>query len=286
MTRFNGKADRHVARRNQARLIAVCRDPLDSDRIREWLATSSKVEVVADALSVPEAVGAIERHSPDLLLIDLRLISKATVRRLAYSSARAMIIFLNSSGEPCDWDGVNRAVMVALHDQRLLCRQIELTAELRLAAGVLVTDARLLELLTNRSFRRKPRVAAGSNAFLDPEQISWLEGNNSSTMVYGNQLRVVQLPMAAILDDFRRRRAKFALVSETIAINLARVDAAHVERGGTGTVVLDDGFRIGIDRERLHAIFRRLQRRRPAPGAAPRLAATSREAARDEHSHL
>lgn len=286
MTHFNREADCHLTRRQKAKLVVICRDPLDCDRIREWLALSGTVEVVADALSVPEAVGAIGRHSPDLLLIDLRLMSQATVRRLAYSSARPLIIFLNSSAEPCAWDGTNRAVTVTLQDQRLFRRQIELTAELRLVAGTLVTNARLLELLTNRSFRRKPRVESASNSVLDPEQISWLEGNSSTTMVYGNQLRVVHLSLAAILDDFRRRRAKFALVSDTIAVNLNRVEAAHVDRGGSGTVVLDGGLRIGIDRARLHAIFRRLQRRRPALGAAPRSAPALRRAVRDEHSHL
>lgn len=284
MSRSNGEAGRHGVRREKARLVVICRDPLDCDRIREWLSASATVEVVADALSIPEAVGAIGRHSPDLLLIDLRSVTAGTVRRLAYSSARPMIIFLNSSGDPCDWDGVQRAATVTLQDRKLFCRQIELTAELRLAARPPVSDARLLELLTNRSFRRKPRVSGLLNNVLDPGQILWLEGNDSGTTVYGNQVRVVQRPMAMILDDFRRLGAKFALVSATIAINLDRTEAMHVERGGDGTVMLADGFRLGVDRERLRSILRKL--RRAGSYSPTRMATAAPETARDELSHL
>src|SRR4051794_17898868 len=101
-------------RRQTEKVVAICRDPLDCDRIREWLAASTVVEVVADCLSIAEAVGAIQRHSPDLLMIDLRLVSAAAVRRLAYSSARAMIVFLNTTGEPCHFDGLHRTATVMM----------------------------------------------------------------------------------------------------------------------------------------------------------------------------
>jgi DNA-binding LytR/AlgR family response regulator len=171
-------------------------------------------------------------------------------------------------------------VTVQPHDRRLFRRQIELTAELRRATRPPVSEARLLELLTNQFFRRKSRVASLLTGIVDADEVAWLEGNGSGVTVYGNQLRMIYQPMAAILDDFRRRGAKFALVSDTVAINLARVEAVNVEREGGGTVMLDDGFRIGVDRERLRLLLRKLRHARS--GGSTRLGTASRETGHDE----
>lgn len=270
-------------RTRREKLIAICRDPLDCDRVREWLAESAVVAVVADCLSLAEAVGAIQRHSPDLLLIDLRLTPPAAVRRLAYSSARSMIIFLNPSGEARHVDGLQRTATVTLADPKLFRRQIELTAELLPEARPLVSISRLLELLTNRNFRRKRQAqdcAAEELAILDPAQVTWLEGDGSQTTLHGGVTRLLRLPVTTILENFRRRGVSFAMVSDSIAINLARAQAVYVEKRGARTVILDTGVTMGIAPDRVRSIIRQLGRRQAdergrtpsalAPGAAHR----------------
>jgi DNA-binding LytR/AlgR family response regulator len=278
-------------RRRTEKLVAICRDPLDCERTRECLASSAVVDVVADCLSIAEAVGAIQRHSPDVLVLDLRLMSPAAVRRLAYSSARPMIVFLNSSGDPCHMDGLHRTATVTLADGRLFRRQVELTAELLPDRRPLVSTPRLLELLTNRTFRRNRQMRGSLNealALLDVGEVAWLEGDDTRTALHGGETRIISLSIETVVDDFCKRGASFAMLSSSIAVNLARVQAVHAEKRGARTVVLDGGVTIGVAPDRVRSVIRQLSRRPDGKRRAPQVsrpAALAPRAVEGRHEH-
>src|SRR5579884_2173084 len=228
------------AGRQPSKLLIIGRDPHDCDRVREWLAESASVAVAADCLSIAEAVVPIQRHEPDLLMIDVRLLAPAAIRRLSYSSALPMLLFLNPAAEECRADGCERVPNVTFADRRLFCRQVEL------AAGLLppvrpVSIPRLLFLLTNRAIRYRRsthRPVEHDLRSINPQQVAWMAASPRRTMLHGGETPAIALPLADVVRDFKRRGAHFALVSEGVAVNLERVVGVRVTSRGNRAVVL------------------------------------------------
>jgi DNA-binding LytR/AlgR family response regulator len=247
----------------------ICRDPLDVERVRDWLSASSVVEVVADCLSLAESIPVIQRHAPQLLLVDLRLLRPATVRRLAYSSARDRIIFLKSESEDRLEDGVDRVASTSLSSRALFVRAIEACAHVQRSLTANTSIPRLIDLLTGKAVRSSRSTffaPGGILAIVDEDNVDWIEAEGECTKLHGHETRIVDVPFASLMKEFRRRRARFVQTSNTDAVNLRRVQELRVEASGSRTVVLSSGMEKAVEPQYVRGLLKALEKRSiPAP---------------------
>lgn len=76
------------------RTIVADKDPMFCERLREGLRQQSRFEVVADCFNGAEVLGAVQRHQPDLLFLDVTIENLASVRKLRSLADPPFIVFI------------------------------------------------------------------------------------------------------------------------------------------------------------------------------------------------
>jgi len=253
--------------------IVVAEDQADA---RAWLvgllSKMADVTVVADVATGEEAVEAIQRLVPNLVLLDVqmpRLDGIGVVERIgpaamppaifvtAHDSYAIRAFELNALDYLLKPFGPSR-LHAAIERARTHLKRDE--------AGVMaVRMVNLVDQLRGRSGPQRLAVRSGDRTvFLDCDTIDWVEARGDGVVIHaGAASHAVREPLDGLLQ--RLPPEGFVRVHKSHAINLSRVAELTQSGGGYCEVVLTAGVTLRVSRQRRELLQQKLGL---APGSA------------------
>jgi DNA-binding NarL/FixJ family response regulator len=184
--------------------------------LRGMLATEPDLDVVGEAGSGPEAVAMVDAHSPDVVLMDLRMpggdgVAATTAITAQHPGTRVVVLTTYDT----DAD-ILRAVEAGAAGYLLKdCSQAELTSAIRAAArGETVLTPSVATRLVNRM--RAPQVES-----LSPRevQVLGLVAIGHTNAEIGRELRISE---ATVKTHLLRSFSKLDVSDRTAAVTMAR----------------------------------------------------------------
>jgi two-component system LytT family response regulator len=238
------------------RALIVDDEPPARELITTLLRDEPDVEVVGECANGRTALAAIERLSPDLVFLDVRMpgldgfgvLKELPVERwplivfvTAYNehAVRAFEIHaLDYVLKPFEYDRLRLAVQRArmeMHKPDSAAQQTRLLA--------------LLEDLQGRaqSWDRVVVREAGRVTFLKPDEIDWVEAEGNYVCLHaGTKSHLLRETMNAA--EARLAERKFLRVSRSALVNLERIKEWQPLFHGDSILVLKDGTRLTVSR--------------------------------------
>jgi two-component system, LytTR family, response regulator len=241
------------------RLRAMVADdePFARERVRRLLAEEPDVELVGEARDGLEAIAAIRREQPDLLLLDVQMPGKDGFQVLEALAPEEtpIVIFLTAYEEyavrafeaaaldyllkPFDEERFKKAVARA-RAQVLRLQDDAGGAPTPVAEGAPPADgARYLERLLIRT--------GGRVLFRRTDEIDWIEA-------YGNYVRLhagaatylMREPLSRL--EARLDPAQFARIHRSTLVQIARIREISPASHGQSSVLLEDGTQLTLSR--------------------------------------
>ena len=238
------------------RTLIVDDEPLACGRLRQLLEAEADLEIVGECANGREAVNAIRKESPDLVLLDVQMPVLDGFGVLAELSGGKMpaIIFVTAHDKfalkafevhavdyllkPFDRErlqtALRRAVDKIQHDQsgELNQRLTELLADLK-------PGARPLERLAIKT--------SGRVVFVRIDDIDWVEAaDNYVNLHVGNEAHLHRETMAALEAMLPAR--KFLRISRSTIVNVDRIKELQPLFHGEYSVILRNGTRLTLSR--------------------------------------
>jgi two-component system LytT family response regulator len=242
------------------RLLIVDDEPLVRESIRNGLASVAHVKVVAECESMSQAIDAITRQQPDLVLLDVRMQDGTGIDVIRRIGAKRMpaVIFITAYEEHAVKAFELNAVDYLLKpfDEDRLHGSIERARE-RIAGQVHGSLAlRLASLLQTREEKWIERLAAKNGERIDMipvEHIDWIESAANFVELHcGSKTYLVRETVSHLADRLDPKR--FVRVHRRFIVNLSRLVAIHRMLGGTYAVELRTGARLSTGRQYADAI--------------------------------
>jgi two-component system LytT family response regulator len=248
------------------RALVADDQPLARDRLTALLSEESDVEVVGAVTSGLEAVAAVRRLSPDLVLLDVQMPEldgigvveaigparmPATVFVTAYDEYAVRAFELNAVDYLLKPFGRMRLQQtIARVRQRLLGRRAE---DLAARLANVVDELRRPEREGERLLIR----AEGRVTFVDIDRIDWIEAEGNYVRIHaGSETFVMRETLAnlqAQLGD-----ARFFRIHRSRLVSVARIQELTIASGGDYGVVLTSGVTLGLSRLYKDALQARL----------------------------
>jgi len=238
------------------RTLIVDDEPLACGRLRQLLEAEADLEIVGECANGREAVNAIRKESPDLVLLDVQMPVLDGFGVLAELSGGKLpaIIFVTAHDKfalkafevhavdyllkPFDRErlqtALRRAVDKIQHDQsgELNQRLTELLADLK-------PGARPLERLAIKT--------SGRVVFVRIDDIDWVEAaDNYVNLHVGNEAHLHRETMAALEAMLPAR--KFLRISRSTIVNVDRIKELQPLFHGEYSVILRNGTRLTLSR--------------------------------------
>jgi two-component system LytT family response regulator len=252
--------------------IVLAEDQVDA---RAWLvgllSKMAELRVVADVGGGDEAVEAIERLAPNLVLLDVqmpRLNGIGVVERLGAAMPPTIFVTAHDSYAIRAFELSALDYLLKPFGPARLHAAIERArAHLqRDEAGVMaVRMVNLVDQLRGRSRPRRVSVRSGDRTlFLDCDTIDWLEARDDGVVIHAGAMSyAVREPLDALLQ--RLPPEVFGRVHKSHAINLSRVAELAQSGGGYCEVVLTTGVTLRVSRQRRELLLQQLSL---VPGSA------------------
>jgi two-component system, LytTR family, response regulator len=248
------------------RALVADDQPLARDRLAALLSEEPDIEVVGTAASGPEAVAAVQRLSPDLLLLDVQMPEMdgiavveaigparmpATVFVTAYDEYAVRAFELNAVDYLLKPFGRARLQQtVARVRQRLLGRRAE---DLAARLAKVVDELRRPEHESERLIIR----TEGRVTFVEIDRIDWIEAEGNYVRIHaGSETHLMRETLASL--HSRLGDATFFRIHRSRVVNLARVHELTIGAGGDYAVVLTTGATLGLSRLYKEALQARL----------------------------
>lgn len=258
------------------RAVIVDDEPVARDVVRTMLAEHPEVLVVGEAGNGREAEIVIRRARPDLVFLDVQMPDAdgfALLDALGTDVPRG-VVFLTAHDEhairafeihafdyvlkPFGPQRFNAAVARALErlsafDALTLQRTLVSMAENRRAAGQEAGEVARTEMTP-----RRIGVRAGDKlTILDVDAIDWLEADGDYARIHsGKQSHLVAQRMHTL--ERMLESSGFVRVHRSLIVNGGRVHELHREGDGGGTIIMRDGVRLRVARDRWSALNRAL----------------------------
>jgi two-component system, LytTR family, response regulator len=255
--------------RSTIHALIVDDEPPARTQIASLLRGESDIEVVAECGNGIEAVGAIERHEPDLVFLDVQMPGLDGFGVIERVRPRWMpqVVFVTAID--------HRATQVFdAHALDFLLKPVEeqrfQTTLERVRQRVSLMQEmdyrrRVLELLEEAG-RREPswdRIAVPQNnriIFIKPEEIDWIEAEGNYVRLHaGRQTFLVRATMQVAEQRFAARG--FVRISRCALVNFGKVREWQPLFHGDSVIVLQEGLKLTATRayrDRLDAVFSRL----------------------------
>ena len=238
------------------RTLIVDDEPPARELIATLLRDEPDVDVVGECANGRKAIAAIERLSPDLVFLDVRMPGLDGFGVLAALPAERwpLIVFVTAHDEhavrafevhaldyllkPFEYDRLREAVGRA----RTKLSQRRGTSE----------QSRLLSFLESLQSRSQSwdRVAvreAGRVTFLKPDEIDWVEAEGNYVCLHvGAKSHLLRETMSAA--EARLASRKFLRVSRSALVNLERIKEWQPLFHGDSVLVLKNGTRLTVSR--------------------------------------
>ena len=243
------------------RVVVVDDEPLALRTLKRLVAQTPDCVVVGACRTAPEAISAIRRMKPDLVLLDIEL-GTATgldlVRAVGPEQMPALIFITAHDSHTLDAFDVQALdyVLKPFSDERLsrsLRRAQRRVFERRaaLAAGQPASGA----------VRRFMVRAGGRIVFVKTDHIDWIEADDYYARLHaGPHTHLLRETLSSI--ESRLDPAQFVRVHRSTIVNLDRVRELELHFKGDCAVVMADGTALPVGRTRRDTLEQRLARRR------------------------
>ena len=253
------------------RVVIADDEPPSRERLRMLLAAHAGWTIVAECESGTEAIEAIGRDQPDLVLLDIRMpeltgieVAEALEASRAAGASVPEIVFVTAYDEHALQAFDVRAIDYLLKpvDQERLDRALARVAE-RLKDGPRPPEPRLREVL--RALNPGPahparflvRDARGGLYFVRVEEIDWVEASgNYVTLHAGGRTHLVRDTMNEM--ETKLDPALFVRVHRSAIVHLDRIARIEPAERGEYRITLRDGAQLATSRahsERLRALL-------------------------------
>lgn len=268
------------------RAVIVDDEPAARDAVRTMLLERPQVQVVAEASNGHEAEAVIRRMRPDLLFLDVQMPDRdgfAVLDALGPDVPRG-VVFVTAHDEhairafdvhaldyllkPFGRQRFNAAVTRALDrlralDALTLQRTLSSMAQARGAAVEPAADVAAAPSNTSRSAPRRLAVRVGAKVTLvDVDAIDWMESVGDYVRIHaGKQSHLVTQRLHAL--ERLLETSGFIRVHRSLIVNGARVHELHRDADGSGTIVLRDGVRLRVARDRWETLYSALRLEEP-----------------------
>jgi len=238
------------------RAIIVDDEPLGRERVRTLLKDEADVEVVAEAASGPDAVGAVRKHAPDLLFLDVQMpgMDGFEVLRALGRDELPEVIFVTAFDEHAvrafevhALDYLLKPFKPSRFKQAVGRAREQLRArESGVVPGELI--ALLKEQATRPTFAQRLAVKSpGRTVFVKIEQLDWAETAGNYVVLHtGKETHVMRETMQAL--ESRLDPAQFLRVSRSVLVNADRIKELQPGFNGEHVVLLRDGTRVPMTR--------------------------------------
>jgi two-component system LytT family response regulator len=241
------------------KVIIVDDEPLARERLRRFLSSEPDVEIVAECADGSSAAEAVNRHAPDLLLLDVQMpgIDGFETLRALNAERLPAVVFVTGFDQHA----------VRAFDARALDYLLKPTARARLAESLVRVRERLaakdvstrfpqalLDLLAEREGSRRPsrvrRLAARTGervVFVSTEDVDWVEAAGNYVILHvGNATHILRDTMGSLEEQLSG--GPFMRVSRSAILNLQRVKELQSVAPGEHTAILLNGQRVTVTR--------------------------------------
>lgn len=237
-------------------VIAVDDEPLALERVRGLLEPESEIEILAECANGPEALAAIARRRPDLLILDVHMPEMDGFQLLAQlRPPLPLVIFVTAfdqhavqafEAQAFDYllkpfkPARFRAALVRAREQ--LARQQPDEISRRLLALLETRPPAPAEHLTRITVRDRSRVR-----FVKTADIDWIEASGNYVVLHaGKENHVVRETLATFEQQLSPR--EFVRISRSAIVNLERVQHIEPAFNNEHVVALADGTRLPMTR--------------------------------------
>jgi len=236
------------------RTVIVDDERLARQRVRALLSDDPEIEVVDECASAADAVAALQRHRPDLVLLDIEMPGENgfDVLRKMGRGRMPVVIFITAHGEYAA-----RAFEVEAVDYVLKPFDRKRFGEaLRRAKKLLDSDrgeidAKILRLLENLAPSKRLDhfvIKARDRTFLVPVgEVDWIEAEGKYVRIHSpTGSHLVREPIGDV--EQRLDARKFLRIHRGTIVNVRRIAEMQRAFGGGMFVVLRDGTRLTMSR--------------------------------------
>ncbi len=233
------------------RVLIAEDEPLARELLRSMLETRAEVAIVAEVGDGRSAIAAIERHQPDLVLLDVQMpeVDGFGVVELIGSARMPRVIFVTAFDhyairafdvhafdyllKPFDQERLDRALDRILAEPRRSASD-DLAARLTALLGDVQRDESVsrIPVRTDRGFQ-----------FVNTDDVDWVEADGKFLRIHaGTEVHSVRMPLAALEAKLARRR--FVRVHRSVIVNVERVVEVQSWFQGDYVLILRDGSRV------------------------------------------
>jgi two-component system LytT family response regulator len=251
-------------------VLIVDDEPLARDGVALYLKAHPDISVVGASENGSEAIRAIREHSPDLVLLDVKMPGLTGFDVIESIGVERMppVIFLTAYA-----DYAVRAFRVSAIDYLQKPIDAARLAEAldRARTSIAQNDlykrtqalSSVLDQLTRTSGGAEDRIAVrsgGNTHFLRPNEISWVEAAGDYVTIYTTKQHYV---VREALHDMEQRLAPhhFHRVHRSSLVSIGKVRALEVLESGDTELVLEDGTRLKVGRAYKDAVLAALKLR-------------------------
>ncbi len=252
------------------RLLMVDDEVLARDRLRSFLVQETAIEIVGECANGSEAMAAIRREQPDIVLLDVQMpgINGLQVAAEFPAEQPPVIIFVTAHDHyALEAFGV-RAVdyllkpFVQARFQLAMRRAID-QVRIRREGNL---GSRVESLLAGVQARNNERFAfksGGRVVFLRPDEIVWVEAANNNSILHLSDDS--QLALYDTLSAMEQRLGSSGFVRVNRSAIVRTVEVRELQPGSHGdyVVVLQNGRRLPLSRHLRDALEKFAPQERP-----------------------
>jgi two-component system LytT family response regulator len=256
--------------------VVVDDEPTAREVLRTMLAEAPQVRIVGEATNGAEAVDVIRRLRPDLVFLDVQmpdLDGFGVLDKLGADVPRG-VVFVTAHDEhairafevhaldyvlkPFGRQRFAEAVKRAIDRLRALDALTLQQTLVSMAADRLASTRPLGELALNGDAPRRIAVRSGAKVTLvEVDAIDWVEADGDYARIHaGKQTHLLSQRMNAL--ENMLESAGFVRIHRSLIVRAERVRELRRDPDGGGFIVLTDGVRLRVARNRWDALERQL----------------------------
>jgi two-component system LytT family response regulator len=238
------------------KVIIVDDEPLAREKLREMLKQEPRVEILDECASGQKAVTSIQKHSPDLLFLDIQMpgLDGFGVLRAIPADKMPYVIFVTAYDQyalkafdvyaldyllkPFDRERFEKALNRAKS-------QIKRDRSTEVNKGILD----LLEELkaSNKHLDRVVIKTSGRIQFLKSNEIDWIEAEGNYVRIHsGKEKHLLRETISAMESQLNPRT--FLRIHRSTIVNLDRIQELQPWFHGEYRIVLKDGTQLMLSR--------------------------------------
>lgn len=240
------------------RTLIVDDERLARTRLKTLLASDTEIDVVGEAANADDAVAAIRKQKPELVLLDIEMPGDdgfAVLRRIRGERMPA-VIFITAHNEYAVRAFEVQAIDYVLKpfDRRRFAEAID-RAKKRVANGGDDAEKRILQLLEQLTgSRAEPKrlehfvVKSRDRTFLVPvSDVEWIGAEGKYVRLH---TRDAAFLVREAIGDVEQRldSRKFLRIHRATIVNIKRIAEMHRGFGGSVFVLLRDGTKLTMSR--------------------------------------